>query len=137
MKAVKISTLVLLFVTFTFAVNAQTSSTNSLAAQTFDVGSADFKALIDNGKALLLDIRTPQEFAAGHIERAVNIDWYSPDFQVQISKLDREVPLLIYCRSGNRTGQAKSKFAAMGFKSVANLKYGIIEWTRLGYVLVK
>ena len=69
---------------------------------------------------IIIDVRTPAEFASGYLEGAVNIDVQSPDFAAQISQLDPAADYFIYCRSGNRSGQAISQMSNMGFTSMIN-----------------
>lgn len=69
---------------------------------------------------VIIDVRTPGEFAGGHLEGALNIDVQSPDFAAQISQLDPAGDYFVYCRSGNRSGQAISQMSNMGFTSLTN-----------------
>ncbi len=69
---------------------------------------------------IIIDVRTPGEFASGHLDGALNIDVQSPDFQAQVSQLDPSQDYFIYCRSGNRSGQAISQMSNMGFTSMVN-----------------
>ena len=69
---------------------------------------------------VVIDVRTPGEFAGGHLEGALNIDVQSPDFAAQISQLDPAGDYFVYCRSGNRSGQAISQMSNMGFTSLTN-----------------
>jgi phage shock protein E len=69
---------------------------------------------------IIIDVRTPAEFATGYLEGALNIDVQSPDFMAQVSQLDPNADYFIYCRSGNRSGQAISQMANMGFTSMIN-----------------
>ena len=69
---------------------------------------------------VIIDVRTPGEFAGGHLEGAVNIDVQSPDFAAQVSQLDPTEDYFIYCRSGNRSGQAISQMSNMCFTSMIN-----------------
>ena len=64
---------------------------------------------------VIIDVRTPAEFASGHLEGALNIDVQSPDFAAQIMELDPSGEYFVYCRSGNRSGQAISQMTQMGF----------------------
>jgi rhodanese-related sulfurtransferase len=68
----------------------------------------------------VIDVRTPEEYASGHLDGALNIDVQSPDFAQQVSQLDSEATYFIYCRSGNRSGQAMSQMANMGFGDMTN-----------------
>jgi len=69
---------------------------------------------------VIIDVRTPGEFAGGHLDGALNIDVQSPDFAAQVSQLDPTKDYFIYCRSGNRSGQAISQMSNMGFTSMTN-----------------
>lgn len=69
---------------------------------------------------IIIDVRTPAEFATGHLENALNIDVQSPDFQAQVSELDPEASYFVYCRTGNRSGQAMAKMANLGFTDMRN-----------------
>lgn len=93
--------------------------------------------MADAPDAVILDIRTPAEFAAGHIEGAVNIDYYAPDFESRLAGLDRNTEYFVYCRSGNRSGRAMDTFARLGFSRVKHLKGGIIDWEGAGLPLVR
>lgn len=70
--------------------------------------------------AVIIDVRTPGEFASGHLDGAINIDVQSPDFAEQIMQLDKDGDYLVYCRSGNRSGQAISQMSQMGFSELTN-----------------
>ena len=87
--------------------------------------------------AVILDIRTPAEFAAGHIKGAVNIDYYAPDFESRLAALDRNAEYFVYCRSGNRSGLAMGVFSRLGFTRVKHLRSGIIDWEGAGLPLVR
>ena len=69
---------------------------------------------------VIIDVRTPGEFASGPLEGALNIDVQSPDFAAQVSQLDPNQEYFIYCRSGNRSGQAISRMTNMGFTNMIN-----------------
>lgn len=86
---------------------------------------------------LIVDIRTPFEFNMGHIEGAININYYSPNFSEEIAKLERSKPVFIYCRSGNRTSSASKIFLQVGFSEVFDLNGGINMWNRANYKTIK
>ena len=69
---------------------------------------------------VIIDVRTPAEFASGHLEGAINIDVQSADFAAQVMELDKDGDYFIYCRSGNRSGQAISQMSQMGFTDMTN-----------------
>ena len=77
---------------------------------------------------VILDVRTPEEFDAGHLEGATLIDFYEPDFADRIADLDRDTPYLLYCRSGNRSGSAAELMEELGFTDVTDVDGGINAW---------
>lgn len=85
----------------------------------------------------LLDVRTPGEIAQGKIAGALEIDINDADFKQKVSKLDKEKPVLVYCRSGARSGNAMRQMTAMGFKQVYNLAGGINAWQGSGQKVVR
>jgi rhodanese-related sulfurtransferase len=105
------------------------------------ISPGQFKAMLDRhkdtGDLVVLDIRTPPEFAAGHIEGAVMLDYYSRDFVDRLKKLDRQQTYLIYCRSGNRTGKSLAILEKLGFSRVYHLETGLIGWMKKSYPLVR
>jgi rhodanese-related sulfurtransferase len=77
---------------------------------------------------VILDVRTLEEFSEEHIEGAKNIDYYSPDFENQLDKLDKEKKYLIYCASGGRGKKAMKKMENLDFKQVYNIEGGYMLW---------
>lgn len=94
----------------------------------------DAAALADDPPAdlVVLDVRTPEEFAEGHLDGAVLVDFYDADFADQLAALDPEVPYLVYCRSGNRSGQTLSIMEQLGFRSAVDVGGGIVAWADAG-----
>ncbi len=72
------------------------------------------------GGAELIDVRTPEEFAAGHLRGAVNIDLSAPDFDERIGALDKTGSYVVYCASGNRAGTAIDTMSQQGFDDLVN-----------------
>ena len=114
-----ISAISVLLMFFTTAVFGQTNN---------DLEIDEFVKKIASEKYLLIDVRTAEEFAAGHIQGAINIDYYSADFSKQIGKIEREKPILLYCRSGNRSARSMNIMYEMGFVEVKHLACGIKGW---------
>ena len=85
---------------------------------------------------VVLDVRTPEEFAEGHLEDAVMIDFYEEDFADQLAELDPDAPYLLYCRSGNRSSQAVEIMRELGFTDVADVDGGILAWDEAGLPIV-
>jgi rhodanese-related sulfurtransferase len=78
--------------------------------------------------AVIIDVRTPQEYSDGHIEKSVLIDIYNPTFAKKILELDKTKNYYIYCRSGHRSYHAGVFMLEQGFKNVHHLEEGIISW---------
>lgn len=90
---------------------------------------ADAKELILNNKELIiLDVRTEQEVAAGKIENAININYLEGSFKEEVSKLNKESKILVYCAVGGRSAKAASLLNDLGFKEVYDLKGGYNGW---------
>lgn len=109
-----------LLIPFALAAHAQANGT-SLDVKTF-------KAAVEKNDALLLDVRTPEEFNAGHIEGAANIDWNAGTLLKDVSGIDKTLPVLLYCASGGRSGQAMEALRKAGFTDVHDLAGGFIAW---------
>ncbi len=81
---------------------------------------------------VILDVRTPEEFAAGHLAGAINIDYYASDFEAKLRELDLDVPYVMYCNSGNRSGNTLPLMDSIGFQEVYELDGGIQAWLSAG-----
>ena len=92
--------------------------------------------LAQDQTAQLVDVRTPEEFAENHLPGAVNIDWKADGFADKAQKLDKDRPVLVYCRSGRRSAEAAKVLDGIGFKTF-NLKGGILAWTAEGKRVTK
>lgn len=88
----------------------------------------EFKAKLQTGDFVLIDVRTPAEFSGGHLPGAELIDMYSPDFSQKIQALDRQKKYLIYCRSGARSKAALGFMDQLGFSEAYDLDRGILAW---------
>lgn len=86
------------------------------------------EALANSEGGEILDVRTPREFAQGHIPGAMNYDISDPRFPTFVRKLPREESYYVYCRSGARSYTACQLLAVLGFVSVFNLKEGVVSW---------
>ena len=96
------------------------------------VSAPEFDKEIKGDSVQLLDVRTPLEYAEGHIAGALNINVQSDDFQqVAEKELSKDSTILVYCRSGRRSMNAAEILTKLGYK-VVNLKGGIIEWREDG-----
>jgi rhodanese-related sulfurtransferase len=78
----------------------------------------------------LIDVRTPAEFKQGHIKGALNIDVTDASFEKDLEQLNKNKPVYIYCRSGQRSNTAAKKMAQAGFDTLYDLKGGINNWDK-------
>jgi thioredoxin len=108
-----------------FSCNSQT------AVQTIDVASYS-KKIEATPKAQILDVRTPEEYATGHIENSDNVNWLSESFVLRTDKYDKTKPVFVYCKSGGRSIKASEKLAELGFTTVYNLDGGMLKWDAAG-----
>ena len=76
----------------------------------------------------LIDVRTPEEYAEGFIKNAKNINFYDDDFLSQMSSLDKNKPVYVYCKSGGRSGKSATQLKEAGFTKVYDLEGGITAW---------
>ena len=89
---------------------------------------AQFSEALRQPGAVLLDVRRPDEFAAGHLPGAVNIDVTSPDFARRVAALEKTRPTYVYCRSGARSTKAAEQLTKAGFGQVHNMLGGVLDW---------
>ncbi|MEY3250945.1 MAG: hypothetical protein RLZZ27_1053 [Actinomycetota bacterium] len=108
----------------------------SSSSSAIDLSVTDFSSKVAEAGVITLDVRTPGEFAEGHIEGAQLIDFQSGNFENEISSLDKNATYAVYCRSGNRSGQAVKVMHDAGFHNVYNLNGGVVDWASAGLPLV-
>ncbi len=88
----------------------------------------EMDSLIEMGNVKLIDVRTPEEYAQGHIEGAVNIDFRDEDFKKLVSQVDKSKPVAVYCGRGGRSGKCSAYMKKAGFTKIYDLDGGITEW---------
>lgn len=108
----------------------------SSSSSAVDLGVKEFSAKVAEAGVITLDVRTPGEFMSGFIQGAQNIDFQSGNFENEIAALDKNATYAVYCRSGNRSGQAVKVMHDAGFHNVYNLNGGVIDWANAGLPLV-
>ncbi len=91
----------------------------------------------NNPDFIIIDVRTPAEYSEEHLAGAINIDYSSPQFEKDISSLDRSKIYLLYCKSSRRSENAIKLFREMGFLEAYHIFGGLNEWARKGYPVVK
>jgi rhodanese-related sulfurtransferase len=108
----------------------------SSSSNAIDLSVTEFSAKVAEAGVITLDVRTPSEFAEGFIEGARLVDFQSGNFENEIAALDKNATYAVYCRSGNRSGQAVKVMQDAGFSNVFNMNGGVIEWANAGLPLV-
>ncbi len=98
----------------------------------------EFVTAIQNEKeAVIIDVRTPEDFAKGHLENAQNINWNNDDFEQKIASYKKDTPLFMYCMSGGRSASATEKLRSLGYTKVYELDGGILKWRSEGLEEIK
>ena len=101
------------------------------------VDPVEFSEVVAQPGVIVLDVRTPEEFNAGHIANAININLEGSDFTSEVSKLDMNATIAVYCRSGNRSGVATEQMAELGFVDMYDMQGGILDWEAAGGPVVQ
>ena len=127
MKKIKFF-IVILAIASQVACSQDSSSTREVEA---------FKTEIAKPNVVLLDVRTPEEYSAGHLQGAVNIDFRSPEFGLKLDSLNHDKQYELYCHSGKRSGESVKMMEEKGFRNVHHLKGGISAWEEKGNPTVK
>ena len=128
----RIITLIGLLLGLTALVAGCSSSSSSVQ----DVSAAEFLTASAEPGAVVVDVRTPAEYTAGHVDGAININVESADFGTQIAALPTDTTYAVYCRSGRRSTLATDQMADAGFTSLVNLTGGIGDLQAAGAPIV-
>ncbi len=118
---------------------SQAPAGNGATATTIqNVDAAGARQLLDTQKDIVvLDVRTPGEFADGHITGAKNLDFNGTGFADSLALLDRNTTYLVHCAAGGRSTRSLSRFKELGFKSVVHLDGGLNGWIQAGQPVEK
>lgn len=92
------------------------------------IDKKQFREGIAAGNVQILDVRTPEEMSDGKIEGSININFYDSNFREQVAKLDRNIPVYVYCRSGARSQKAMEVLKELGFSVVHELSGGYMNY---------
>ncbi|WP_298502073.1 rhodanese-like domain-containing protein [uncultured Maribacter sp.] len=84
----------------------------------------------DTKNALLVDVRTPGEYNNGHIENAININWFDDNFAEQFNNINKEKTIYLYCKVGGRSAKAQAKLSSLGYTNVINLDGGYDAYSK-------
>ena len=98
-----------------------------------EINAADFEKRRAKSKTVVLDVRSPEEFAKGHIPGAINADINSPDFAAKAAQLDKKQTILVNCHAGSRGAIASAELAKLGFKTICSLEGGLAAWEKDGH----
>jgi phage shock protein E len=109
--------------------HAGSSSPTAIGAH---LTASDFSTAMKTPGTIVLDVRTPAEFATGHLPGAQNIDIEGSDFATRIAALEKTATYAVYCHSGNRSGAAMEQMTAANFTHVYDLAGGIGAWQSMG-----
>lgn len=101
------------------------------------VSPQDFLVKAAEPGVVVIDVRTPDEYAAGHVEGAFNLDVEAPTFSSVISELDKGATFVVYCHSGRRSGAATDAMAEAGFTSIYNLEGGMADLQSAGATITE
>ena len=101
-----------------------------------DVSTDRAAEMLKTEDAILLDVRSADEFSSGFIQGALNIDVNSVGFEEKISKLDKSATYIVYCQSGRRSAKSQEIMIDAGFTNVYNIMGGITDWEGRGYEVV-
>ncbi|MEB2774496.1 rhodanese-like domain-containing protein [Algoriphagus sp. D3-2-R+10] len=123
----------------TFAIIlVSTVFTQAQSSKVIALSVAEFEELAKNkGAVRILDVRTPEEMAEGHLLGVTNVDYKNNNFKSEIAKLDKKRTYLLYCKTGVRSGDAASVMKAAGFTHIYSLDGGIEAWQEAGKPIEK
>lgn len=120
---------------------AETDSSKEETQITRNLSAQEAHVLIEKNKnnpgLVILDVRTSEEFTEEHIENAINLDFYSDNFGVELDKLDKNKTYITHCRSGSRSVKALDLMKELGFKETYNITGGILQWESEGLPTTK
>jgi len=121
MKKINLGILVLSLLFFINCSNGQNAKSN--------VDAMAFNEMVKStSNPQLIDVRTADEFSKGHLVNALNFDWNGNEFDKQVSSLNKEASVFVYCLSGGRSAAAAAQLRSAGFKNVIELNGGIMKW---------
>ena len=98
-----------------------------------EIKAVDYEKRRAKNKTVVLDVRSSEEFARGHVPGAVNVDINAPDFAAKVAQFDKKQTILVNCHAGSRGAVASAELARLGFKTVCNLEGGLDAWEKAGH----
>lgn len=122
----RIFTICCLIITLAFSVSCLDNKTDIDDAKL--VTAEEMQSILELEDVQLVDVRTPKEHEEIRIANSQNIDFKSPTFDEDITKLDKEKPVILYCKSGRRSAKCAKKLKDAGFEKIYDLEGGISKW---------
>lgn len=113
------------------------TGTTACQAQAKKISNQELTELMKDREVQLVDVRTPEETAEGMIEGAQNINFRDPDFKENMSKLDKNKPVAVYCGAGGRSGKTSELLKELGFQEIYDLSGGFSQWEAEKYPVAK
>jgi len=108
-------------------------SSSAFSQQIEPVDAKEFRKGVKRDNAIIVDVRTPEEYAEGHLRNSVNINWKNQDeFKTKVAELDKKKAIYVYCRSGGRSEKASEWLRMNGFNNVKDLGGGLQAWEKAG-----
>lgn len=108
-----------------------------ISSNAVNVSAADAYAIMQSRQdSVIIDVRTRQEYQAGHLDGAINLDYYSSGFLDRLKALDKNNTYIVYCRKGIRGGIALDMMRSLGFKKVYNILGGLALWDEEGWPMI-
>ena len=101
------------------------------------ITATELKEISEIEGVQLIDVRTPNEYKEGHLPNAQNIDFLDKNFEVNIQKLDKTKPVIVYCQGGTRSAKCASKMISKGFVKIYDLDRGFYNWKSNGLEVEK
>ncbi len=117
-----------IFLTLFFIISLFFCCSKNKKASFKNVSIDKLEVLVNGNNVKLIDVRRPSEFNNGHIENAINFDYYDVSFNENFDDLDKSDPIILYCKSGRRSSKSAIKLVKKGFKHVYNLEGGFENW---------
>ena len=106
----------------------QSESTDFVVTKYQNIDVAQFDILREDKDYIVMDVRTPDEIAAGKVDDAIELDYFAPTFSGDLKKLDKQRKYLVYCKVGGRSAKTAQKMVDMGFQYIYNLQGGYTSW---------
>jgi phage shock protein E len=133
MKSAMMRSLLVLVLALSVLVTACSSDTTTKTIELVSPAEAAEVIADDPTGLVVLDIRTPEEFNEARLADALMVDFYADDFAAQLDTLDKDVPYVLYCNSGNRSSDAVKTMKDLGFVEVYEIDGGIVNWYDQGF----